>query len=231
MSFEHGRLFKQDYLPIIATDPEQARLATQVSVAARKFVSFAAAATVQDVRSYVENQRKSAIPTKQISDVLSILPGLKWLDSCHRWFTFVDVEFNRTLQRAAVIIALAGVPVEYESLYWGLVRESKRPTTGKSTGFVDPFPPPHVFRKILDAHPAFERRNASTFSLKESLDPFAHLEGFQRELVRCIERHGGIATIFDLRTVRRKDGTRIKEDYLGATLYLGYFLCRLGTSL
>lgn len=214
-------------LKVIAKHPKEARLLTQVSSAARKLVSFAGAATVNDIHALVEHVRKEVLSRSSLLAMLNALPSVQWFDDTRRWCWFDSPDLSSLLRRVATILKIAAAPVDMETLYAGLVREARRDTGSQAAAYCDAVPPSHVVHAILLRHPDFRRTSGNAFTYEKPFDLYLELEPTQRLVVECFEQHGGVATRDDLYALTRDPNCAIPRNSFAAYLYLWGFVERI----
>jgi len=230
--YDDALIYAQEKVRVVATQPAHTRFMIQISTAARKFYSYAGAATVHDVRAYLEQHRSETLSSATVETALSSLPGLVWIGRGKRWFTFLDGKtLSPLLQRVSALVTLARAPVDIDTIYAGLVRETKRNTGSLAEGFIDAVPPCAIVQEILDQHPLFSRTLASAFILSEPINASGIDGEFNRAALDRMEQLGGIATRTDLEEVSLPDGRKISKYYVGVMLYLSFFIERVGPSI
>lgn len=228
LATHRAQIYGQTLIPVLVTDEAQARRTLAVSVAARKLVSYTGACLVADLRVFVEDRLGEPIDLQALRQLVEALPDHQWLGSGRRWFWFRNSELSPMLTRAAIILSIAQAPVDIETLYAGLVRGADRPRDSESTPFCDPIPPSAIVQDILDNHPSFQRRLASSYALAIPFDVLEHVEGVNRQLIPALEQSGGVATRQELAKVQRPDGRPIGREHLGMLLSMSPYLERRG---
>lgn len=197
---------------IIASGAEPAtKLVQQVSTVARKIYTYAGAASVPDVRAFVEATVKRDIPSRKIVGLIDGLPHVRWLAGGQRWFTFNDAHLTPVLERAAAIITVARQPVDFETIYAGLAREGRADRPGTTGNFAEPLPPPPIVQELLDIHPAFVRRRATSFDLAITQDLWPTRDSYEGAIIAEMDARGGVMAKADMVNVRRVDGAYLQK--------------------
>lgn len=207
---------------VVAASDDDLRFTSQVSSAARKIVSYAGAALVNDIRALVETSRKRPVALRDLVRTLGVLPGIQWLDEHHRWCWF-DAPESPLLRRTAQILAAARAPVDIETLYAGLVREGRRTVSGH---VCDPVPPAHVVHAILLRHPDYRRTSGNAFAYTGPHVP-PDDTNVQAILTR-LDELGGAATRAELLALEKHPERPVNRQSCGVYLYLCGCIERLG---
>lgn len=226
-------VYGRERLNIVAVkDGVDTRFVEMVSQCARRLHAYAGACLLSDLRSFVETRLKRKVPIESLIATVSALPGAYWLGGGQRWFHFQEDATTPMLARVANIVAFARRPVEFETIYGGLLCGVRADRKSEAAGFTDPLPPPFVILEILDNHPAFVRRVATSFALTEPMvDQLSDVETDHRALLLAIDRNGGVLAKGDLVRVTRADGSAISKHSIGATLYNSSYIVRSGPAV
>jgi len=228
---ERTSVYAHGSVKVIANHPKHVRLVKDVSIAARKLSSYCGACLIPDLRQLAESSLKRPISQTDLVGIVNGLPGATWLGDGQRWFCFVEEALTPLLARAASMIAIAGVPVDFETIYGGLSREGRRSRASLAEDFSDPLPPPLIVQELLDLHPAFRRRLAVSFDLAITLDPFVDMEGVRKAMVMALDANGGIMAKADIAAILLQNGQPIPKHSLGVQLYMSPFIVRHGPAV
>lgn len=215
-------------LRVVATSADDLRFTSQVSSAARKIVSFAGAALVNDIRALLETMRKKPVALRDLVRTLGALPELEWLDDRHRWCWFNTPELSALLRRAALILTAARAPVDMESLYAGLVREGRRDFESHAAAVTDSVPPAHVVHAILKRHPDFRRTAANAFTYVGAFNPSTDVEPAIRLILQRLEELGGAATRAELYELANHPDHPVPRNSFANYLYCAGRIERIG---
>jgi hypothetical protein len=215
-------------LRVVAASVDDLRFTSQVSSAARKIFSFAGAALVNDIRALVETARKKPVALRDLVRTLGALPELEWLNDRHRWCWFNTPDLSALLRRAALILKAAQAPVDIETLYAGLVRESRRDFDSYAADVTDPVPPAHVVHAILKRHPDFRRTAANAFTYIGAFDPLTDAEPAIRFILQRLEELGGAATRAELYELANHAEHPVPRNSFANYLYCAGRLERIG---
>lgn len=230
---DNAAVYGREQLKVVTgKDGSEVRFVETVSQCARKLHSYAGACLLADLRTFVGARLKRQVSIEKIISAINVLPDACWLNGGQRWFHFRGDGMTPMLERAANIIALARQPVEFETLYGGILCGVRGDRKSQAAQFADALPPPSIVLEILDNHPAFVRRLATSFSLKTvTVDPLSEMETDHRALLLAIDANGGALARGDLVRVKRADGSPVTKNSFTMCLYISSYIVRVGPSV
>jgi hypothetical protein len=212
----------RDELVTIIGSTRDAELANRIAVLGRRLQRYAGAVLVDVLRRKVERELGETISLERVLGAIELLKNVQWLDDAKFWYWQTTEPDSNLVRTAAEIGFLARRAFSFEVLYAGLTREARVISPSEIAEHGPPVPPADVVSKLLERHPRFRRRYASTIEYCGPAVDLARADAARTHLVNELNRRRGVATLMELREVATKTG--VSEWQVKNGLYLcGWF--------